>query len=160
MVTPPEVMTLVRQVLGTIDVDPASCLAAQEVVQARTYYTVEDDGLRHPWTGTVFCNPSYQMPEVARFCGKLLEELDAGHTTAAILLVNSVTDNRIRLQHIAPRAAALCFTDGRIASCMRPATACAPVRARRCCTLGRTWRAGAAHAGGQRQGPWAATDAR
>jgi hypothetical protein len=99
--------------LGTIDVDPASCATAQPVVNATTYYTVEDDGLRHPWTGKVFCNPPYQMPEMARFCGKLLEELDARHTTEAVLLTNAVTDTAW-FHLIAPRATAICFTDGRI----------------------------------------------
>jgi hypothetical protein len=111
--TPPEVVDLIRQVLGTIDVDPASCAAAQEVVKARTYYTIEDDGLRHAWRGTVFCNPPYQMPEIARFCGKLIEELDAQHTTAAILLTNSVTDTAW-FHHITPRVAAICFTSDRL----------------------------------------------
>jgi hypothetical protein len=111
---PAPVLALVREVLGPIDVDPASCAAAQAVVGATTFYTAEDDGLGHPWYGTVFCNPPYSMPLVARFCGKLLEELDAGHTTAAILLINSVTDTDW-FHAIAPRAAALCFTDGRIA---------------------------------------------
>jgi hypothetical protein len=111
--TPPEVMTLVKEVLGIIDVDPASCETAQQVVGARTYYTREDDGLRHPWVGTVFCNPPSQMPAIARFCGKLLDELDAGHTTAAILLTNAVTDTAW-FHRVAPQADALCFTDGRI----------------------------------------------
>jgi hypothetical protein len=111
--TPVEIVTLVQAVLGDIDVDPASCARAQETVQARTFYTLEDDGLRQPWHGTVFCNPPYQMPDVARFCGKLIEELDAGHTTEAVLLVNSVTETAW-FQRIAPRAAALCFPNERI----------------------------------------------
>ena len=111
--TPPEVVALVRQVLGTIDVDPASCAAAQQVVNATRYYTLEEDGLRQRWPGTVFCNPPYHMPEIARFCGKLLEELDAQQTTEAILLTNSVTDTDW-FHRVAPRADALCFTDGRM----------------------------------------------
>ena len=111
--TPPEVIALVRHVLGTIEVDPASCAAAQAVVNATTYYTVEDDGIRHYWKGTVFCNPPYKMPEVARFVGKLVEELDAGRTTEAILLVNAVTETDW-FQFVAPRAAAICFPNGRI----------------------------------------------
>jgi len=82
-------------------------------VGARTYYTLDDDGLRYPWVGRVFCNPPYQMPELARFVGKLLDELDAQHTTEAVLLVNSVTDTDW-FQLVAPRTAAICFTDGRI----------------------------------------------
>jgi hypothetical protein len=55
--TPREVLALVRQVLGVIAVDPASCATAQATMQARTFYTLADDGLRQPWTGTVFLNP-------------------------------------------------------------------------------------------------------
>jgi hypothetical protein len=111
--TPPEFIALEREVLGEIDTDPASCEEAQQTVQARIFYTLEDDGLSHPWYGNVHLNPPYQMPAVARFCGKLLEEIDGGHTTAAILLINSVTDTDW-FHTIAPRAAAICFTDGRV----------------------------------------------
>jgi hypothetical protein len=111
--TPLEVVTLVKAVLGDIDVDPASCVRAQATVQARTFYTLEDDGLRQAWHGTVFCNPPYKMPDVGRFCGKLLDEIAAGHTTAAILLVNAATETDW-FQAIASHADALCFPDGRI----------------------------------------------
>jgi DNA N-6-adenine-methyltransferase (Dam) len=111
--TPPEVLALVRTVLGTIDVDPASCAAAQQLVGAGTYYSLADDGLRQPWHGTVFCNPPYKMPEVARFIGKLLEEHAAGHTTAAILLVNAATETDW-FQRAFTGARAVCFPDGRI----------------------------------------------
>ena len=110
--TPPEILDRVRQVLETIDVDPASCTAAQAVVQATTYYTIEDDGLRQPWHGRVFCNPPYKLPEIARFCGKLIEERAAEHTTEAILLVNAATETDW-FQRIAAKAEAICFPDGR-----------------------------------------------
>lgn len=32
-------------------------------VPARRFFTVEDDGLAHPWQGTVWCNPPYSSPE-------------------------------------------------------------------------------------------------
>jgi ParB family chromosome partitioning protein len=111
--TPAEVIALVREVLGTIDVDPASSAQAQETVQATTYYTQEEDGLRHPWHGTVFLNPPFSSPRLPRYCGKLLEELDTGHTTAAIMLTNSVTDTGW-FHRVAPRADAICFTKDRI----------------------------------------------
>jgi phage N-6-adenine-methyltransferase len=111
--TPPEVLDPVRAVLGEIDLDPASCDAAQARVQARTFYTAHDDGLRQPWHGKVFCNPPYKMPEIARFIGKLFEELDAQRTTAAILLVHSATETDW-FQRAFARADAVCFPDGRI----------------------------------------------
>jgi phage N-6-adenine-methyltransferase len=111
--TPPAVLDRVRAVLGTIDVDLASCAAAQANVQAQTFYTLADDGLRQPWHGTVFCNPPYKMPEIARFIGKLCEELDAQRTTAAIVLVNAATETDW-FQTAFARADAVCFPDGRI----------------------------------------------
>jgi hypothetical protein len=112
--TPPAVVKQVREVLGgTIDLDPASCAEAQRVVDATTYYTTQDDGLRQSWHGTVFVNPPYKMPLVARFVGKLVEELDARHTTATILLVNNATQTDW-FQFIAQRADVLCFPDGKI----------------------------------------------
>jgi hypothetical protein len=102
-------VALVRQVLGEIDVDPASHPAAQEPVQARPYYTMAEDGRSHAWMGTVFGHPPDGMPLIARLCGKLLEDLDAGHTTEAILLTHGVTDTGW-FHRVAPRAAAICFT--------------------------------------------------
>jgi phage N-6-adenine-methyltransferase len=111
--TPLEVLALVREVLGQIDVDPASCAVAQRAVQAQTFYGLDDDGLRQPWTGRVFCNPPYKMPEIARFIGKLCEELDAQRTTEAILLVNAATETDW-FQRAFQRADAVCFPDGRL----------------------------------------------
>jgi hypothetical protein len=111
--TPREVLALVRAVLGVIDVDPASCAAAQVNVQARISYTLADDGLRQPWPGKVFLNPPYAFPLVARFIGKLFAEIEAEHTTEAILLVNAATDTDW-FQAAFQRADAVCFPDGRI----------------------------------------------
>jgi phage N-6-adenine-methyltransferase len=85
--TPAGLVALVRAVMGSIDVDPASNDAAQAVVQATTFYTVETDGLVHEWPGRVFLNPPYS--NVAPFVTKLHVELDAGRTTEAIALVHA-----------------------------------------------------------------------
>jgi hypothetical protein len=111
--TPDEILAPVREVLGQIDVDPASCDAAQVRVQARTYYTLGDDGLTHPWRGTVFLNPPYNLPDVARFLGKLFEEIEAEHTTAAIVIVNSATSTAW-FQRAFALANAVCFPSGKI----------------------------------------------
>jgi hypothetical protein len=46
-----------HQVLGEINLDPASSLKANEVIQAEKYYTKQDNGLQQRWFGKVFCNP-------------------------------------------------------------------------------------------------------
>lgn len=111
--TPEEILAPVRAVLGVIDVDPASCAVAQARVQARTYYTLADDGLRHPWHGKIFLNPPYHYDGIAPFIGKLFEEFDAQRTTEAIVVVNSATSTGW-FQSAFARAAAVCFPGHKI----------------------------------------------
>lgn len=111
--TPAKYVEAVRRVLGEIDLDPASCAEADEVVKATRYYSKADDGLTLPWHGRVFSNPPYGAGIIGEFCDKLVAELDAGHTTAAIFLVNSSTDTAW-WHRLAVRADHICFCRGRI----------------------------------------------
>ena len=42
---------------GTIDLDPASCDAANEYIEATTYYDAAANGLKQTWAGSVWLNP-------------------------------------------------------------------------------------------------------
>lgn len=90
--TPPGYISLVRQVLGHIDLDPASNSMAQAWIQADVYYTKQDDGLRQPWFGRVWCNPPYGSPETRLMAQQFLEKAIAayqdGMVVAVILLLN------------------------------------------------------------------------
>ena len=55
--TPADIVERARRTMGGINLDPASCHAAQETVRAAAYYTEALDGLSLPWSGRVFCNP-------------------------------------------------------------------------------------------------------
>lgn len=47
----------------TFDIDVCSPIDRAHVsVPTRRYFTVEDDGLKQPWSGTVWCNPPYSTP--------------------------------------------------------------------------------------------------
>lgn len=111
--TPKEYIQSAYDVMGTIDVDPASNPFAQGTVKAGTYYSLEDNGLAHEWRGTVFLNPPYSHPEISHFIEKLCEEFEAGRTTEAILLTNNNTDTKW-WHRAATVSAAVCFTAGRI----------------------------------------------
>lgn len=112
--TPAEYVEMARLVLGGIDLDPASCAAANKVVQAKAYYSQErdQDGLALPWQGRVFCNPPYKMPDVASFAEKMRVAY-AAKDIEGILLVNNCTDSDW-WQLSAKASPSLCFTDGRV----------------------------------------------
>jgi ParB/RepB/Spo0J family partition protein len=111
--TPAKFIECARDVLGTIDCDPASNALAQQTVKAGTYYTTKTDGLTKDWKGCVFLNPPYEHPTIADFIYRLLDQLETGNTTAAILLTNNNTDT-IWFHKAADKAAAICFTRARI----------------------------------------------
>src|SRR5262249_14864109 len=52
--TPKKYIEAVRDVLGGIDLDPASCERANEVVKAAKFYTATQNGLNEPWQGRVW----------------------------------------------------------------------------------------------------------
>lgn len=114
--TPRRYVELVRQVLGEIDLDPASSVAANLVIGAKTFYTASDDGLSKEWNGRVFMNPPYGRTDehpslAAAFCNKALEEHAAGNIEACIILVNSLHSQawqRPAYDH------PICFVDHRI----------------------------------------------
>jgi phage N-6-adenine-methyltransferase len=111
--TPKEYIEACRDVMGDIDLDPATSKTAQKVVKAKLYYTVADDGLSRTWKGNVFLNPPFKMPLVQQFVRKLLEEHSGRNVPQAILLTNNNTDTDW-WQAAAREAFAVCFTDGRI----------------------------------------------
>lgn len=112
--TPGKIVQAARRVLGTIDLDPASCYEAQKVVQAANYYTKEDDALRPDleWHGKLWLNPPYSMPLIKQFVTKLIRQYDAGNVEAAIIITNNSSDTGWFHQLLARFPA--CFTYGRV----------------------------------------------
>ena len=111
--TPAEYIALAREVMGQIDLDPASNEHAQRTVQARQYFTREDSGLVHPWVGRVWLNPPYSHPLLGRFVDKMVSEWQSGNVTEAVTLTQARTDTRW-FRKLAGAAICYCNTDGRI----------------------------------------------
>lgn len=111
--TPSEYIEAAREVLGAIDLDPASSSVANERVKAKSYFTKEDNGLALDWHGNVWMNPPYAQPLISEFCEKVVEEFDGGRVKAAIVLVNNATETRW-FRQMTEAATAICFPTGRI----------------------------------------------
>jgi ParB family chromosome partitioning protein len=111
--TPKKYIDLARAVLGEIDLDPATNLYAQEYIQAKQFYTKDNDGLAHRWRGRIWLNPPYSKPLLAKFVSNLCNEYGNGGVEA-ILLTHANSDTEW-FHCAAAHAAAICFTRGRIA---------------------------------------------
>lgn len=111
--TPAEYVEAARQVMGAIDLDPASSHAANKVVQAETIYTAEDDGLNHPWHGRMWLNPPYAKDLVNDFADKLAHHCQNGDVTEAIILVNNATETAW-FSRLVEVANAIIFPQGRV----------------------------------------------
>lgn len=111
--TPERYIELAREVMGSIDLDPASCEQAQERVAAAGYFDEKENGLLREWAGRVWLNPPYAQPLIQHFVEKLVVEVEAQRVDQAVLLTHNYTDTE--WFHIAANSSdAICFTRGRI----------------------------------------------
>jgi len=85
--TPAPYIVMVREVLGLIDLDPASNALAQSWIQAEKIYTKEDNGLEQKWQGNVWCNPPYGR-DVDWWIYKAIVDYHSGDVSSCIMLLN------------------------------------------------------------------------
>lgn len=86
--TPRPIVDAAREVLGGIDLDPASHAEANRMIRARRFYDERANGLRRPWSGRVFLNPPGGF--VAEFWHRLIDAWEAREITAAIWIGFSI----------------------------------------------------------------------
>jgi ParB family chromosome partitioning protein len=109
--TPRKYIAAAREVLGGIDLDPASCADANEIVGATRFFGKKDKSLEKPWGGLVWLNPPYGRL-VGEFVSHFIAEYDANHIQAGIILVNAHCTDTDWFQPL--WNGVLCFTDHRI----------------------------------------------
>lgn len=111
--TPIEYIEAARLVLGEIDLDPASCAEANELIKAKQFYSIGDDGLAHGWEGRVWLNPPYSSDLIGRFTSKLATHFHGGSVSAALVLVNNATETEW-FQVLSRRSRAVAFPARRV----------------------------------------------
>jgi ParB family chromosome partitioning protein len=113
--TPADLLEAAYEVMGGIDLDPASSDAqqAQAPVKASQYFTVENSGLERPWCGRVWLNPPYARGWIDLFVNKIVTSYQSGEMCTGIMLTNSATETKW-WQTAASACDALCFRRGRV----------------------------------------------
>lgn len=109
--TPAEFIESAREVMGSIDLDPASNDIANQVVKAEKYYTAETNGLDKTWRGNVWMNPPYASELIGKFVDKLVAE--RSNYEQAIVLVNNATETEW-FNKIISVSSAVCFPKSRV----------------------------------------------
>lgn len=92
--TPARYIEAAREVLGEIDLDPASCALANETVKAKAYYDKAADGLSQVWQGRVWLNPPYGRTETnassqGAWADYLIDQYQKGNVDSALLLISA-----------------------------------------------------------------------
>jgi hypothetical protein len=111
--TPVEYIESARNVLGDIDLDPASSELANTVVKAKKIYTIEDNGLIQEWMGRIWLNPPYAADLVGLFIEKLNVEVSLHNVESAIVLVNNATETHW-FRVLVNVSSCICFPTGRV----------------------------------------------
>lgn len=125
--TPAPIIRLAQEVMGGIDLDPASCETANKIVKATRFYSQKDDGLAQPWKGRVWMNPPYASELVIPFAKALTKHLQSGDVTQAMVLVNNATETQW-FSLLVQEASAICFPQGRVKFWKKDNVLAAPVQ--------------------------------
>lgn len=114
--TPRAFAVAAREVMGDIDLDPASHPEANAILEIPKIFTAEDDGLRQEWHGRIFLNPPGGL--VCEFWKKLIAESAARRVKQAIWIGYSLEQLQTLQQAdvaVLPIELPTCFTNTRIA---------------------------------------------
>ena len=97
--TRPKYIEAARAVMGSIELDPASCAAANEIVKAERYFTQEQNGLLQEWKAkTCWLNPPYgrsakmqglHQSSIKLFVDKCIDAYQRGDILQAIILATT-----------------------------------------------------------------------
>lgn len=83
-----------RNLLGNIDLDPASNSIANKIVKANNFFTKEQDGLKQKWQGKIFLNPpggkTGNKSNSKLFWEKLSKEWFSQNVSEAVFLAYSL----------------------------------------------------------------------
>ena len=89
--TPPAIVEAARQVMGGIDLDPASSLMANAYVNAHQYYNELHDGLSKVWRGRVWMNHPFGRNSNPAWIFNLIDHHERGLVEQACCITFACT---------------------------------------------------------------------
>lgn len=111
--TPAAYVESARKVMGSIDLDPASCDFANKVVKAKRFFTKDENGQDRKWRGNVWLNPPYTSDLIKGFTDRLCDSFKAGQVSQAVFLTHNNTD-AAWWHKAAGSCQRICLTRGRV----------------------------------------------
>ena len=90
--TPAKIVNAARNVMGYINLDPASSEKANKIVMADVYYSIE--GLRHDWLGNVWLNHPFSRVNNPLWVNKLISEYEIGNINQACCITYAATSEK------------------------------------------------------------------
>ena len=97
--TRPKYIEAAREVMGSIELDPASCATANAIVKAERYFTKEQNGILQEWRArSLWLNPPYgrsakmvglHQSSIKLFVDKCLDAYRRGDVLQAIILATT-----------------------------------------------------------------------
>ena len=110
--TPDEYLDAARELMGGIDIDPASSERAQERIRAKVYYTKDTNGLDKPWLGRLWLNSPYDTHVLEQFCKKAISEYRLGNVIEGLILTHTSNTHFDYFQDLMEACSAVCFIRG------------------------------------------------
>jgi hypothetical protein len=92
--TPSFIVEAARQVMGSIDLDPASSSIANNSIKATRFYTINQPSLELPWIGNIWMNHPFSRKNNYEFINKLLHEVKEGNVKQACCITFAATSEK------------------------------------------------------------------
>jgi len=86
--TPSHIVEHGRAAMTSIDLDPASCEAANATIKATAFFDEKQDGLQHDWIGNIWLNAPWGKFHPL-FIRKLVAEYHAGRVKQAVIILKT-----------------------------------------------------------------------
>jgi len=91
-VTPPHIIEAARATMGGIELDPASSMAANKIVQAKRFFSVYQNGLELQWDAeSVWLNHPYSRKENKLWIEKAVKEFNENRAIELCMITYAAT---------------------------------------------------------------------